>query len=174
LAQAVSGNEIIFLYSIKFDLVDQGWVFNKFLKFFISSLGLSLKCRFLFVSGGVLLIELEIIKLLDGFISFSPGICNLFIVLFLSFFLGLAVGLIINNALVQSGNTQAAFNLDWIADVRTELRILEVMKPGLLHDVIHVKISFLFCCVGCLLVSLFVALFCFLFKHIVGNTLSVQ
>jgi hypothetical protein len=143
LTQTISCNEIIFLDSVEFGLLDDRWIFDKLLKFLIKNFSLILKCSFLLVSGRIFLIDLKVLKLLHRIISLRLGISNFLIVLLLRLLLGLEIRLIINNALVQSRNTQTAFNLDRIANVRTQLRVLEVVKSRLFHYVVRVKVCFL-------------------------------
>ena len=117
LTQTISCNEIIFLDSVEFGLLDERWISDKLLKFLIRNFSLILKCIFLLMSSRIFLINLKVIKLLHRIISLRLGLCNFFIVLLFRLLLGLKIRLIINNALVQSRNTQTALDLDRIANV---------------------------------------------------------
>lgn len=143
LTETISCNEIIFLDSVEFGFLDERWISDKLLKFLIRNFSLILKCSFLLMSGRIFLIDLKVVKLLHRIISLRLGLCNFFIVLLFRLLLGLEIRLIINNALVQSRNTQTALDLDRIANVRTQLRVLEVVKSRLFHYVVRVKVSFL-------------------------------
>ena len=95
------------------------------------------------MSGRIFLIVLKVVKLLHRIISLRLGLCDFFIVLLFRLLLGLKIRLIINNALVQSRNTQTALYFDRIANIRTQFRVLEVVKSRLFHYVVRVQVSFL-------------------------------
>ena len=173
LSQTVSGDKEISLYCIENSFLNNRGVSDKFLKLFISSFSIILQISFLLMRGWIIFVELKVLKFFHGLLYFTFGLSNFFVVLFFSLLFGLEVCFVVNNALVQSWDAETALDFYRVADIRTELRIFKVMKPGLFHDIIGIKICLFLGSIGCLLVALFVRLFRFLFKGVVWDAFSV-